>query len=133
MHHLGALKHATANLGAGLQHVHVDGRSLTGRTCQSVLQSLRRSLAAAPLPPLPPLPLHRRQVCASSSSSRSDGSGEAAATSSPPQQQQHQQHAAAALEVNGAAEPPPPPCSTTVAEGQVRPGQGCLADGACIA
>jgi hypothetical protein len=122
MHPLGALKHATASLGAGLQHLHVDGRLLTGRTCQSVLQSLRRSLAAAPPPPLLPLPLHRRHFYASSSSSsRCHGSGEAAVSGSPSQQHQQnqQQHAAAAALDDGAAAEPPPPCSTTAAVGQV--------------
>ena len=132
MHPLGALK---ASLGAGLQHLHVDGRLLTGRTCQSVLQSLRRSLAA---PPPPPLHLHRRQVYASSSScgsSRGDGSGEAAVSSSPSQQQkqQHQQqHAAVAATEDGAAAEPPPQCSTTAAVGQVRAGQGWLAGRQCM-
>lgn len=101
-------------LGAGLG---AGGRALAGRTCLTVLQSLRRP---------PPLLWHaadRRPLHASASSDAA-AAGSSVAHGSVPQQER-QQHvgpapAAGAGEGNPAAEVPPQ-CSTTTAVGQVGP------------
>ncbi|PRW59814.1 Ribosome-associated GTPase [Chlorella sorokiniana] len=105
-----------SGLGAGL---HAGGRALAGRTCLTVLQSLRRP---------PPLLWHaadRRLLHAGASSDR------AAAGSLGPdgivQQQERQQHtappAAAGAGGAGPASEAPPQCSTTAALGQVMAAQ----------
>lgn len=115
------------SLSVGLHQLRADGRLLGGRACQSVLQNLRRSLAAA-LPPVPPglrPAAQQRAVHACASIDEHEPRSEAATNG---QQEQGQQHAEAAgggdSGVAGASSVPAGEpqmlCSTTTAVGQVR-------------
>ncbi|KAL4458693.1 hypothetical protein ABPG75_013558 [Micractinium tetrahymenae] len=126
MLHLCSLQHG---LGAGLQQLRADGRLLSGRACQSVLQTLRRSLAAAPPPPPPGRrPAADRQAlhaCACT------GRQQQGIVDNAAQQRQLQHEEAAARDdgsaagaaATGAAGEPQPLCSTTTALGQVMAAQ----------
>lgn len=123
------------SLGAGLLQLRADGRLLSGTACQSVLQTLRRSLAAAPPPP-PLLPATRPSAqqralhaCASTGGQHPTPSGvlEDQEKDQDLQKQQKQQvdasgrsASSAALGTNGRQGEAQPVCSTTAAFGQVR-------------